>query len=160
MSTWILCSAFVPLMSVRDTWKASRLSQTDEGTDRGLKAERIERTGNISEKIFIYPIDIYTQNGYNKTMIKSFADKETEKVYNQIFSKKIPQSIQRIALRKLIMIDNAGCLEDLRVPPANHLELLQGDRAGQYSIRINGQYRVCFNIEGNDFFNVEIVDYH
>ncbi len=93
-------------------------------------------------------------------MIKSFADKETEKVYNQIFSKKIPQSIQRIALRKLIMIDNAGCLEDLRVPPANHLELLQGDRAGQYSIRINGQYRVCFNIEGNDFFNVEIVDYH
>lgn len=93
-------------------------------------------------------------------MIKSFADKETEKVYNQIFSKKIPQSIQRIALRKLIMIDNAGCLEDLRVPPANHLELLHGDRAGQYSIRINGQYRVCFNIEGNDFFNVEIVDYH
>ncbi|MDO5425397.1 MAG: type II toxin-antitoxin system RelE/ParE family toxin [Eubacteriales bacterium] len=93
-------------------------------------------------------------------MIKSFADKETEKVYNQIFSKKLPQSIQRIALRKLIMIDNAGCLEDLRVPPANRLELLQGDRAGQYSIRINGQYRVCFNVEGNDFFNVEIVDYH
>ena len=93
-------------------------------------------------------------------MIKNFADKETEKVYNQIFSKKLPQSIQRIALRKLIMIDNAGCLEDLRVPPANRLELLQGDRAGQYSIRINGQYRVCFNVEVNDFFNVEIVDYH
>ena len=95
-----------------------------------------------------------------RIMIKSFADKETEEVYNQIFSKKIPQSIQRIALRKLIMIDNAGCLEDLRVPPANRLELLQGDRAGQYSIRINGQYRVCFNVDGNDFFNVEIVDYH
>lgn len=93
-------------------------------------------------------------------MIKNFADKETEKVYNQIFSKKLPQSIQRVALRKLIMIDNAGCLEDLRVPPANHLELLKGKRAGQYSIRINGQYRVCFNVEGNDFFNVEIVDYH
>ena len=95
-----------------------------------------------------------------RIMIKSFADKETEKVYNQIFSKKIPQSIQRIALRKLIMIDNAGYLEDLRVPPANRLELLQGDRAGQYSIRINGQYRVCFHVEGHDFFNVEIVDYH
>lgn len=81
-------------------------------------------------------------------------------MYNQIFSKKIPQSIQRIALRKLIMIDNAGCLEDLRVPPANHLEFLQGNRAGQYSVRFNGQYRVYFNIEGNDFFNVEIVDYH
>lgn len=93
-------------------------------------------------------------------MIKSFADKETEKVYNQIFSKKLPQPIQRVALRKLIMIDNAGCLEDLRVPPANRLELLQGDRGGQYSIRINDQYRVCFNVEENDFFNVEIVDYH
>ena len=93
-------------------------------------------------------------------MIKSFADKETEKVYNQIFSKKLPQSIQRVALRKLIMIDNAGCLEDLRVPPGNRLESLQGERAGQYSIRINDQYRVCFNVEGNDYFNVEIVDYH
>ena len=93
-------------------------------------------------------------------MIKNFADKETEKIYNQIFSKKLPQSIQRIALRKLIMIDNAGCLEDLRVQPANHLELLQGARAGQYSIRINDQYRICFNIKEKDFFNVEIVDYH
>ena len=108
----------------------------------------------------IYLLDIYMRNGYNETMIKSFADKETEKVYNQLFSKKLPQSIQKIALRKLIMIDNAGCLEDLRVPPANQLELLKGDRAGQYSIRINGQYRVCFNVDGNSFFNVEIVDYH
>ncbi len=108
----------------------------------------------------LHLLDIYTRNGYNKTMIKSFADKETEKIYNQIFSKKIPQSIQRVALRKLIMIDNAGCLEDLRVPPSNHLELLKGDRAGQYSIRINDQYRICFNVEGNDYYDVEIVDYH
>ena len=108
----------------------------------------------------LHLLDIYTRNGYNKTMIKSFADKETEKIYNQIFSKKIPQSIQRVALRKLIMIDNAGCLEDLRVPPSNHLELLKGDRAGQYSIRINYQYRICFNVEGNDYYDVEIVDYH
>ena len=69
------------------------------------------------------------RNRYNRIMIKSFADKETEKVYNQTFSKKIPQSIQSIALRKLIMIDNAGCLENLCVPPANHLELLQGGQA-------------------------------
>ena len=82
------------------------------------------------------------------------------KIYNQISSKKIPQSIQCVALRKLIMIDNAGCLEDLRVPPSNHLELLKGDRAGQYSIRINDQYRICFNVEGNDYYDVEIVDYH
>ena len=93
-------------------------------------------------------------------MIKSFINKETEKVYNGIFSRKLPQSIQRIALRKLIMIDNAGCLEDLKVPPANHLEALQGDRAGQYSIRINGQYRICFRVEGNNFYDVEIIDYH
>lgn len=94
-------------------------------------------------------------------MIKSFANKETEKVYNQIFSKKLPNDIQRVALRKLVMIDNAGCLEDLKVPPANHLELLHGDREGQYSIRINDQFRVCFNVEDkNSFYQVEIVDYH
>ena len=93
-------------------------------------------------------------------MINSFKDRETEKIYNQIFSRKLPQSIQRIALRKLIMIDNAGSLEDLKIPPANHLEPLQGDRAGQYSIRINDQYRICFAVDGNEFFNVEIVDYH
>ena len=97
---------------------------------------------------------------YNQAMIKSFADKETEKIYRQVFSKKLPQTIQRTALRKLIMIDNAGCLEDLRVPPANHLERLSGDREGQYSIRINDQFRVCFRVEGNYFFDVEIVDYH
>ena len=94
-------------------------------------------------------------------MIKNFADKETEKVYNKKFSKKLPQTIQRTALRKLIMIDNAGCLEDLKAPPANHLEALHGDREGQHSIRINSQYRICFRIEGkNTFLDVEITDYH
>ena len=94
------------------------------------------------------------------SMIKSFADKETEKVYHQIFSKKLPQAIQHVALRKLIMIDNAGCLEDLKVPPSNRLEQLRGDREGQYSVRINDQYRICFRVVGNNFYNVEIVDYH
>ncbi len=93
-------------------------------------------------------------------MIKTFADRETERIYNQTFLKKVPQSIQRIALRKLIMIDNAHSLEDLRVPPANHLEKLEGDREGQYSIRINDQYRICFRYDGNIFYDVEIVDYH
>lgn len=93
-------------------------------------------------------------------MIKTFADKETEKIYSQRFSKKLPQSIQRIALRKLIMIDNAQNLEDLRIPPANHLERLAGNREGQYSIRINDQYRICFEADGNNFYDVEIVDYH
>ena len=93
-------------------------------------------------------------------MIKSFADKETEKVYNQIFSRKLPHDIQRIALRKLIMIDNAGCLEDLKVPPSNRLEQLSGKRKGQYSVRINDQFRICFREDGNSFYDVEIVDYH
>ena len=103
---------------------------------------------------------MYMRRVYNAVMIKSFSDKETEKIYNQVFSKKLPQDIQRTALRKLIMINNAGCLEDLRVPPSNHLEKLSGDREGQYSIRINDQYRICFTIDGNDFLNVEITDYH
>ena len=77
-------------------------------------------------------------------MICNFADKETEKIYNGNFSKKLPESIQRIALRKLMMIDAANNLNDLRVPPANHLERLSGNRAGQYSIRINKEYRICF----------------
>ena len=105
-------------------------------------------------------VDIYTENGYNKNMIYTFADRETEEIYNQKFSKKLSQSIQSIALRKLIMIDNVQSLEDLRVPPANHLEKLDGDRKGQYSIRINDQYRICFKYDGNNFYDVEIVDYH
>ncbi len=93
-------------------------------------------------------------------MIRSFYDKETEKVYNQVFSTKLPQNIQKIALRKLIMIDNASSVMDLIIPPSNKLEKLAGDRVGQYSIRINDQYRICFNVEDNGFYNVEIVDYH
>ena len=93
-------------------------------------------------------------------MIKGFADRETEKVYHQQFSRKLPQAVQKVALRKLIMIDNAERLEDLRVPPANHLEELHGDREGQYSIRINAQFRICFELDESGFDNVEIVDYH
>jgi len=93
-------------------------------------------------------------------MIRNFADKETEKIYNQKFSKKIPQSIQKIALRKLIMINGAERLDDLRVPPSNRLEALKGNRQGQYSIRINNQYRICFVFLESGIEQVEIVDYH
>lgn len=93
-------------------------------------------------------------------MIASFKDGETQKIYNGTFSSRLPQSIQRIALRKLIMMDHAVRLEDLRVPPGNHLERLQGDRFGQYSIRINDQYRICFRLCDGAFVDVEIVDYH
>jgi len=81
-------------------------------------------------------------------------------VYNERFSKKLPKDIQRTALRKLIVLHNAVSLEDLRIPPGNKLEQLQGDRKGQHSIRINGQWRVCFAWANNSAYDVEIVDYH
>jgi len=93
-------------------------------------------------------------------MIKTFADRETERVYQQQFSRKLPGDIQRIALRKLMMIDNAENLNDLRVPPANHLEQLHGDREGQHSIRVNDKYRICFTERNGDYYDVEIVNYH
>jgi len=93
-------------------------------------------------------------------MIRSFADKETEKIFHQIFSRRLPENIQKTALRKLIMLSNAKNLEDLRVPPANRLEALKGDRAGQYSIRINDQFRICFKFSDGDSYDVGIVDYH
>ena len=93
-------------------------------------------------------------------MIKSFKSKETEKVFHRQYSKKLPQNIQEIAFRKLRMLNRAQTLNDLRVPPGNRLEALKGDRAGQHSIRINDQYRICFTWEKNGPLNVEIVDYH
>ena len=93
-------------------------------------------------------------------MILSFKDKETELVYNERFSKKLPRDIQRTALRKLIVLHYAVSLEDLRIPPGNKLEQLFGDRKGQHSIRINDQWRVCFIWENNNAHDVEIVDYH
>lgn len=93
-------------------------------------------------------------------MIKSFKCKETEKIFKGIFSKKMPNEIQINALRKMKILNRSKCINDLRMPPANHLEKLNGARQGQYSIRINDQYRICFNWLDNDIFNVEIVDYH
>ena len=93
-------------------------------------------------------------------MIKSFKDAETEKIYHRERSRKLPSDIQRVALRKLRMINNAINLNDLRIPPANRLEKLAGDRKGQYSIRINDQWRICFEWRNSDAFNVEITDYH
>ena len=92
-------------------------------------------------------------------MIKGFLCKETERVFQRRHSKRFP-SIQRAALRKLLMLDAAGSLNDLRVPPANRLEKLSGDRDGQHSIRINDQWRVCFRWRAGHAHDVEIVDYH
>lgn len=93
-------------------------------------------------------------------MIKTFKDDETHKIYQRERSRKLPFDIQQVALRKLRMLNNAININDLRVPPANHLEKLSGNRAGQYSIRINDQWRICFEWKNGDAFNVEITDYH
>ena len=93
-------------------------------------------------------------------MIRGFRDKDTEKIFYRVRSRKLPDDIQQAALRNLRMVNRAQTLNDLRVPPANRLEKLTGDRAGQYSIRINDQWRVCFVWRDNDAHEVEIVDYH
>lgn len=93
-------------------------------------------------------------------MIKSFKCKETEQIYNRNRSKKLPTDIQRTAMKKLWMLDAAPGLAALRVPPSNRLEALKGDRKGQYSIRINQQWRICFRWKSGNAFDVEIVDYH
>lgn len=93
-------------------------------------------------------------------VIKRFKCKETEKIFKREFSKRIPKDIYRQALKKLLMIDAATLLDTLRISPANRLEKLKGDRVGQYSIRINDQWRICFRWIDRCAFDVEIVDYH
>ena len=113
-------------------------------------------------RIPLYIIDVYTRNMYNGDiiMIKSFKNLETIRIYEQHFVKRIPADVSKIALRKLIMIDNAEKLEDLRVPPGNRLETMKGKRQGQHSIRINDQYRICFRSTQNGFEQVEITVFH
>jgi proteic killer suppression protein len=93
-------------------------------------------------------------------MIKSFRDKETEKIFNRQLSSKLPQNIQRIARKRLVVLDASPELNDLRIPPGNRLEALKGNRKGQHSIRINDQWRICFKWSDGDAYNVEITDYH
>ena len=93
-------------------------------------------------------------------MIDDFLDAETERIWRGEVSRRLPRDIQRTARRKLRMLNNAQTLADLRMPPANRLEALKGDRRGQYSIRVNDQWRVCFTWSPGHASRVEIVDYH
>ncbi len=93
-------------------------------------------------------------------MIKSFADKDTQRLFGREQVRRFPVTLQRAMLRKLVAVDAAEQLEDLRVPPGNRLEKLKRDRVGQYSIRINEQWRVCFRWVEGDAFDVAIVDCH
>lgn len=102
------------------------------------------------------PLTLVTQ----KRMIINFGNKETEKIWNGVVSKKLPREIQEVARRKLRMINNSVDIADLRVPPANRLEKLKGDLSEFYSIRINNQWRITFKWENCNAFEVEIIDYH
>ncbi len=93
-------------------------------------------------------------------MIKNFADKESEKIWKGIRSKKLPNEIQDVARRKLRMINNASDVNDLRIPPANRLEKLKGNLQDYFSIRINNQWRIIFKWINNDAYDITIVDYH
>ncbi|MDL5365838.1 type II toxin-antitoxin system RelE/ParE family toxin [Xanthomonas sp. NCPPB 2654] len=93
-------------------------------------------------------------------MIRNFVDKEAEKIWQGTPSRRLPADIQVVARRKLRMLNSAATLDDLRVPPANRLEALKGDRKGQHSTRINDPWRVCFQWKDGDALDVEIVDYH
>ncbi len=93
-------------------------------------------------------------------MIRSCKDRDTERVWRREPTKKLSPSLRRAALRKLLILDAAEVLDDLRSPPGNRLEKLTGNRKGQYSIRINDQWRVCFRWEHGDAYDVEIADYH
>jgi proteic killer suppression protein len=93
-------------------------------------------------------------------VIRSFRDAATEKVFRRERSRRLPPSVQRQAHRKLLLLDAAEALQDLRIPPGNRLERLSGDRSGQHSIRINDQWRICFRWDRGDASDVEITDYH
>jgi proteic killer suppression protein len=93
-------------------------------------------------------------------MIKTFADRETQRLYETGRSRRLPPSIVRRGTRKLEYIDLATCLDDLRVPPGNRLHALEGDRKGFHAIAINDQWRICFRFHGSDAYDVEVSDYH
>lgn len=93
-------------------------------------------------------------------MIRTFKDKETKKVFEREWSRKLPEDIQDKAYQRLVMLHKSSNLRDLRIPPGNRLEKLSGDRSGQWSIRINDQWRICFEWHDDDAYNVEITDYH
>ena len=105
-------------------------------------------------------LDGITVSRYYAFMIKSFKSKETKKVFNRTFSRKLPQNIQKAAYRRLAFLYSAQELKDLRIPPSNQLEKLEHDRQGQHSIRINKQWRICFVWDDGNAYHVEIVDYH
>lgn len=132
-----------------------------------LSSERMDRTGSctaprptIRPGHGLYRLALLTHNVIIWTVIRDFADKETERVFRRQRVPSLAPDLQRRVHRKLLLLDAAESLEDLRVPPGNRLELLRGDRSGQHSIRVNDRWRICFRWEGDGPHEVELVDYH
>jgi len=98
--------------------------------------------------------------GYTLAVIRNFRNRLTQQVFDREPVRGLSIELQRAARRKLLLIQHAGRLDDLKVPPGNRLEMLKGDRKGQFSIRVNDQWRICFRWSGNDAHDVELVDYH
>jgi len=127
---------------------------------------RPRTAGFVRLQRFLGRRDVVTDCGisairyYKGVVIRSFSDSKTAQVFNRVRVSKWSKDIQRQALRKLLLLDAAESVEDLRIPPGNRLERLKGKRAGQYSIRINDQWRICFKWSGGHAKEVEIVDYH
>ena len=145
------------MRSRRTKRQARRDGQQDDAADwlrRQLIAKRLcPPTSTIT-------IGVNSASRYHAEVIRSFGEKQTEKLFFRESSKALPKQLQRTALRKLVQIDAAEGLEDLRTPPVNRLELLRGQRRGQRSVRINDQWRICFIWKSGDAHSVEIVDYH
>jgi toxin HigB-1 len=132
--------------------RSSRGSRRKTGGRRSANGQ-----GRRNEICVLYR---YICTAYSIHVIRSFHDKETEQVFGQIRSKRFPPEIQGRALVKMMMIDSAETVSDLTAPPSNRLEKLSGSRVGEYSIRINRQWRICFRFENGDAFDVGIEDYH
>jgi proteic killer suppression protein len=126
--------------------------------NRRDRAKILDGAGEQSKGLVTFDVNNATR--YYSAVIRSFRDKETKKVFRRSVSRRLPQQLQRAALRRLLILDAAESLDDLRVPPGNRLERLSGKRSGQYSIRINRQWRICFLWKDGDALEVEIVDYH
>lgn len=108
----------------------------------------------------LLPLVVINGQRYGSFMIKSFRDRDAERLFRRERISRLPAQLCRVGLRKLLMLDAADRLADLKLPPGNRLEKLKGDRAGQHSIRINDQWRICFRWRDGDAYDVEISDYH
>ena len=127
----------------------------------GWYGERfIALTPSNTSLIVTFSIYEHIDSAYASAVIQSFRCKETEKIWNEQHSRRLPTQVQQKALEKLALLDAASILDDLLVPPGNRLEALKGDRKGQHSVRINQQWRICFVWRDGHAHNVEIVDYH